>query len=126
MLRHHILQAVESSKATHVMVDAKHMDATHSIHHHLKKLTGDIKSSLGDMCHTVEVLVEAANTQRMMDHVIRENIEAKHHTAVATQCPVSIGQSTSREHCTTQQPFNLMVGNHVIFLSLMEFHRQWV
>ena len=91
------------------MVDAKHMDATHSMHHHLRKLTGDIKNSLGDMCHTVEVLVEAANTQKHMDHVIRENVEVKHSNVVPTQSSASMGQSAPQEHCMTQKPFNIMV-----------------
>ena len=96
------------------MVDAKHMDATHGIQHHLEKLTDDVTSTLGDMCHTVKVLGEALNTQKnMMDHVVRENIEAKHQNTVSTQCSASVGQPTPQEHCVTQKPFNHMVCNQV-------------
>ena len=87
------------------MVDAKHMDATHAMHHHLEKLTGDV-------CHTVKVLGEALNAQKsMMDHVVREDVEAKHQNTVSTQCPASVGQPTPQEHCVTQKPFNHMVCN---------------
>ena len=82
------------------MVDAKHLDATQSMQHHLEKLTGD-------MCHTVKVLGEALSTQKhTMDHVIKED---KDPNAVPTQSSVCMEQPSSQESCMAQKPFNLMV-----------------
>ena len=94
--------------ATHVMVDVKHMDATHSMHHYLEKLTDD-------MCQTVKVIGEALNTQKHgMDHVIRVNVEDEQPNAVPTQSTVCPRRPTLQEYSLTQtvnRQFNLMVGS---------------
>ena len=88
------------------MVDVLHMDATHSMHHHIKKLTGE-------MSHAVKVLEEALDTQKhSMDHVVRVNIEDEQPNAVHTQSTVCPRRPTLQECSMTQtvnRPFNLMV-----------------
>ena len=89
------------------MVDIRHMEATQSTHHHLKRLAGDV-------LHTVEVLGEALHTQKHMNPIVRES--ASDRQQLVAQSTESLGkadQPNIQEHFTTMKAdrpnFNLMV-----------------